>query len=364
MVKIENIFVFKTTKNYKISNRIAFCFAAICLLFTFAHAAFSQASDAKLTELRKQFALDYLKPASHFALANYYLEKNDKLTAFYILEYARRYRFPEKDFNAEFIKVFGDNSPEPSAQAKKAFEEGYRLLKLDKLDEAEASLVKAAKLAPKSAFVQGWVGRFFFKVRQNSAQALPYYYNAYFLDPHAYETEFVESRIQNITNSDADLRFAELKKAGQTLAAITTDENPLIVGKAIEEMAQKWNKDYSEALLKCLNSDETSVRWGAFATLYKNADSSFNETLTALLKDQDDRKRGLAAYALAERRKEKRFEILKKMLADKAELIRFDAVSALVMMNDEIAVEMLKEHLKTESSVRLRAMLAQNFQQK
>ena len=346
------------------NNRSIKFLVLVCSIFIFTNAAFAQNLDPKLFELQKQFAVNYLKPEAHFALAQYYLNKGDKLQAFFIMEYARRYRFPEKDFDAAFKKFFGDNSPEPADNAKDAFEEAYRLLKENKLDEAEKSFVKAANLAPKSAFIHGWVGRFFFKAKLNSAQALPYYFNAYFLDPHAYETEYVESRIRNISLADADLRFAELIKNGKSLAEISTDANPLIVVKAVGQMAKQWKKEYVKVLLECMSNDDSVVRWLAFTALYKNADASFDETLSALLNDIDLRKRGLAAYAVIERWQEKRFDILKKMLADDAELIRFDAMSALALQGGETGLEILKSHRKIETNTILKELIDRTLQPK
>jgi hypothetical protein len=339
------------------SHRIVKFFLLICSYFIFTNAAFSQTVDPKLVELRRQFAVNYLKPEAHFKLARYYLDKGDKLQAFFIMEYARRYRFSQKDFDAAFKNFFGDNSPEPSNEAKDAFEEAYRLLKENKMDEAERSFVKAAKLAPKSGFIQGWVGRFFYKAKANSAQALPFYFESYFLDPHAYETEYVESRIRNISLAAAEIQFTELIKSGKSLAEISADANPLIVSKAIEQMAKQWKKEYVKTLLEAMSNDDSLVRWMAFTAIYKNADASFDETLSGLLNDKDLRKRGLAAYAVVERWKDKRFEILKKMLADNAELIRFDALSALALQGGETGREILKAHQKLETNPRLKELI-------
>ncbi len=299
-IKKENPLI-KNQKYFRQNKHIIRFFVLICLYLIAINSAFSQNFDPKLSELRKQFAVNYLKPEAHFALAQYYINKDDKLQAFFILEYARRYRFSQKDFDTAFKKFFGENSAEPDGKAKEAFEEGYRLLKENKLDEAEQSFIKAAKLAPNSALIQTWVGRFFLKAKLNNAQALPYYFDAYFLDPHAYETEYVESRIRNISISDANVRFGELIKNGKSLTEISTDANPLIVGKAIEQMAKQWRKEYVKFLLECMNNDDSLVRWFAFTAIYKNADTSSDETLSALLNDKDLRKQGLAAYAVVDR---------------------------------------------------------------
>jgi tetratricopeptide (TPR) repeat protein len=342
------------TQNYFRRNKfIVKIFALFCLNLILINISFSQTTDPKLTELRNQFAVDYLKPEAHFALAQYYLKKDNKLQAFFIMEYARRGRFPQKDFDAAFKTSFGENSAEPSDKAKQAFEKGYEFLKVKKLDEAEQSFLAAAELAPKSAFIQSWVGRFFYKAKPNNVQALKYYLNAYFLDPHSYETEFVESRIRNIALADADARFTELLKNGKTLPEILTDANPLIVGKAVDQIAKQWKNEYVEPLLGSMTNDDSLVRWFSFVTVFKNAGASSDKIILTLSNAKDLRKRGLAAYGLIELQKEKSFDALKKMLTENAELIRFDALSALALQGGTAGLEILRAHRKVEKNPRL-----------
>lgn len=333
-----------------------FCLTAIV--------AYSQSSESNLTALRNQFAIKYLQPASHFALAKYYLQKGNKIQAFYILEYARRYRFSEKEFDQNYTIFFGAFQQIPSKIAQAEFKKGNELLKQNKPDEAETALVKAAKLAPESELIQSWVGRFFFKAKQDNAKALEYYFNAYFRYPHAYETEFVESRIRQITLQNAKIEFEGLQKQGKTLTEISENENPIIVGKALEEMSKNWKPEYFEPFLECMKNDDSFVRWSAFVVIYKNAGSKFEEILPKLLNDKDLRKRGLAAYSLIEYWKDKGFEILKKMLGEKVELIRFDATSALALEGAEKGLEILKSHQKSETNPYLISLISQALKKK
>jgi hypothetical protein len=312
--------------------------------------------------LRNQFAVNYLKPEAHFALAQYFLDKNDKIQAFYILEYARRYRFSTEEYDAAYVKFFGDFSAEPDVKAKEAFEKGYELLKTNKYDEAEQMLVKSANLAPKSFFIQAWVGRFFHKVRENNERALPYYFDAYFLYPHAYETEYVESRIRNITFADANDRFEELLKSGKSLPEISMNSNPLIVSIAVERMGKQWKKEYAKPVSEVMNIDESGVRWLAFTTLYKNAGESFDAILSGLLNEKDLRKKGFAAYPIAENPTQENLTILKIMLKDKAELIRFDALSALALSGGKTGLEILKAHRKIETNAILKQLIDRKLQ--
>jgi tetratricopeptide (TPR) repeat protein len=273
----------------------------------------AQERTPNLAELQRAYAMRYLEPEPHMALAKYYFDRDDRMLAFIMLEAARRGRFEEKVFNPAFYRAFDgfDNSkaaeerllaeygrkpdsldvidgladiyisredwfnakrflrtaiqkkpddyrftnglatalgregkkqeadqletdylrkfPNSAAsfairaerltetkpfEARLILAEGLKLFPTDgKLlfdlgivyqgedyQKAEEAFVKAAELSPKSELVQTWVGRFFFKVKPDMRRALGYYLNAYFLNPHAYETEFVESRIRKIAS--------------------------------------------------------------------------------------------------------------------------------------------------------------------
>jgi AraC-like DNA-binding protein len=84
-------------------------FAIFVVLFSLSLAAKAQRST--LDQLRHDLAMRYLEPAPHMALAKFYLDKGDRLQAFYILEAARRGRFEDAIFNRAFLNSFG-NSPD------------------------------------------------------------------------------------------------------------------------------------------------------------------------------------------------------------------------------------------------------------
>lgn len=314
-------------------------------------------TDPKLEGLREQFAINYFKPEAHFALAKYYLENGNQVQAFYILENARKTRFTKEVFDNSYKAFFGDNFAEPSAEAKEAFETAGRLAEEKNFAEAEAYFLKAGELGAKSFLINAWIGRFYFKAKSDSARALPYYFKSYFLYPHAYETEFVESRIRNIASANGQARFAELKKNGSSIGEITRDADPVVVALAVEQVLKQWRPEYLPIMLECMSNDDSEVRWGALTAISKNAGASLDQTLSALMADKDARKRGLAAYPIAEHWPDRRFEILKKMLADPAELIRFDAISALMMNGGPTGVEMAKEHRKNERSQWLKDLI-------
>lgn len=321
---------------------------------------FSQ--EPKLIELRNQFARRYLQPDAHFMLAKYYLDHGNFLQAFFIIEYARRYRFEEKDFDGAYVAFFGDPMPEPPDEAKAAFEAASKLVTQQKYDEAEIYFKKADKLYDKSFFINAWIGRFYYKTKSESSRALPFYFKAYFLYPHAYETEYAESRIRRISIDEAEGSFKELLTTGKPLPELIRSHNPLVVSMAIEEMTKKWRPEYLSAVLEAMSNDDSFVRWSAFVTLQKQAGPALDRIVDELLSDSDLRKRGLAAYSLVERPGQEKFEILRKMLDDPAELVRFDVVSALALKGGTTGNRILIEHGRVEKQPRLKALISKALQ--
>jgi len=319
------------------------------------------AQDSKLSALRKDFALRYMQPDAHFALAKYYIEKGDFVQAFFILEYARRYRFEEKDFDTEYFKFFGDPMPEPPDEAKDLFKRASDLASQQKYDDAEIYFQKAHTRYGKSFFINAWIGRFYYKAKADASKALPFYFNAYFLYPHAYETEFVESRIRAICGAQADGSYKSSVKNGKSLLELARDTNPIIVGMAVQEMAKNWNPEYLSVLIDVMDNDDSINRWGAFVTLNKLAGPELDRIVDTLSSGNDLRKRGLAAYAIVERKGVDKFELLKKMLADPAELVRFDAISALVLSGGATGKQILTKHERVERQPRLKDLIVKSL---
>jgi tetratricopeptide (TPR) repeat protein len=321
------------------------------------------AQEVKLAELRLDFAQRYLQPEAHFALAKYYVDHGNFLQAFFIIEYARKYRFEEKDFDKAYFAVFGDPMAEPPDEAKDAFEAATKLITEKKYDEAEAYFLKANKIYSKSFFINTWTGRFYNKVRNDSTKALPYYFKSYFLYPHAYETEYAEYRIRSISYPYAAESFNTALTSGKTLRELSHSDNPIVVGLAVGEMNKTCNADHVPALLDAMSNDDSLIRWGAFVTLKKCAGDSFRRIVSDMLVDPDLRKRGLAAYAIVEGDDDGRFRVLQKMLEDPAELIRFDVLSALILSGGARGRQMLKEHQSVEKQATLKTLIGTALQQ-
>jgi len=424
-----------------------------------------------LAQLQNDFAMRYLEPEPHMALAKYYLDHGDRREAFFVLEGARRGTLEEAVFDRAFQAAFGGFDTSKAAEEKlladlarnphsadiqfkladiyisrseygkaneillralKEYPEDFRFtaglsgvlslqgksdeadrmvndyarkypesangyaLRADKLHEtapqsvkqlleqglakypndgylnfklatvlqeagnldgAEAAFVKAAGLDPKSVDIQSWVGRFFFKVRKNSARALPYYLNAYFLSPHAYESEFVESRVRDIYFVQSHTDFEKQLNAKKPLIDLLKDQDPTVVEMTLEQMEKEWQPGYIDPVTALMGHEDQGVRWAAAQLLKKKVDSSFDAKLRTLLQDNDLRKRGLAAYIAVYRWKNGSFGSMDELLGKDAELVRFDAISALIMEGGESGRQHALAHAAKETNPVLKKLL-------
>jgi HEAT repeat protein len=202
------------------------------------------------------------------------------------------------------------------------------------------------------------VGRFFDKVKKDDRRAQHYYVNAYLLDPHAYETEFVESRIPKTNEVVSKADFEQQRKSGVPLTKILEDPNPVVVYRALEEMSAKWDPSYLKMLLNLMGHDDSGVRWFATEAIKEKVDRSFDETLKALLNDNDLRQRGLAAYIAVHLWKQESFGVMRAMLKEESQLLRFDAISALVMEGGAEGRAIVAEHLPRETHPTLKKLIA------
>src|SRR5437660_1290839 len=121
----------------------------------------SAAQDNELKRLRVDFAMRFLEPEPHMALAKYFFNHGDRLEAFYILEAARRSHLEEKVFNRAFQLAFRGFDYGPDAERSLLKElaanpqsetVNFKLADLyiarDELQKAKPYLVAASKIQP------------------------------------------------------------------------------------------------------------------------------------------------------------------------------------------------------------------------
>lgn len=99
------------------------------------------------------------------------------------------------------------------------------------------------------------------------------------------------------------------------------------------------------------------LRWEATQILKTRVDNSFDAQLKALLKDDDPRKRVLAAYIAVYRWKGDSFGILKNLLTEESQLVRFDAISALFMEGGPAGRKVALAHAAREPNATLKKLI-------
>lgn len=181
---------------------------------------------------------------------------------------------------------------------------------------------RAVQLGPRIEHIQGWVARFYLMRKIDLHRALDLYLNAYFLDPDFYDSEYAEERIQKIAPQVAE-SFMDKDNAPPELL-------PAIEDLVLRSAHQKWDAGSAQKVLKIMGSDDETNRATAMMLLAEHKDANLDQQISALLDDGDVRKRGMAGYLAVKWRPDQALPVMKKWLDDPAELVRFDAISALI----------------------------------
>ncbi|MCI0637987.1 MAG: tetratricopeptide repeat protein [Gemmataceae bacterium] len=306
-----------------------------------------------------------VKPEAHEnyeALAEVYRQEKDKKKAEEVVEgfftkypesveaYARRIAplmRKEPDKAKPLLEQALNKHPK---HAMFVFNMAVLLQDAGKLKEAEEMFVRAADLGKDSAHIQGWVGQFFLRARENEEKSLQYYLNVYFIDPHFYDTEHAEGRIRKLNLTLAVSIVEKAEKESKQLDALLKHENPVVASLALGKIGQSWNAKAREHVLDALGHDDPTIRMQAVGILMKNPDDILNKDVQALLGGDDLRKRGLACYLAVNLWKEKGIEAVRPMLQDKSQLVRHDAISALWRDGGKQGKQIVRDHSKREKN--------------
>ena len=222
---------------------------------------------------------------------------------------------------------------------------------------AGKAFARAAEAAPQSAHIQGWTGRFFLKVLRDSRQALDYYLSAYFLDPHFYDSEYAESRIRELAWNLAAEVVETIRGRPNAFAKMLQSHNPRVVGFGLEKLEEDWNEQATEDLFGLLGHDDVYVRWKSMETLRDRAPAVVLARLDNLLLEEDLRVRGLAAYLAMRLGSAGHKEVVKSMLRSDAQLVRYDAISALLMEGGAEGHALIRALREREGNPWLRRLL-------
>lgn len=217
-----------------------------------------------------------------------------------------------------------------------------------KLDLAEQYFVKAADLGKNSTIIQAYTAAFFRTKKHDNGTALKYYLNTYFLDPHAHFDGFAEAKISNLNYSNS-VNFVEKSiLAGKTLEYLLQDSNPTVVAIALSKIAGGWDSSKTDLFIQMMRHDDVLVRWSATQTLTAKEGRKLDTKVRNLLNEGDLRVRGLAAYMAVRLWKEESFPEMRKMLGEEAQVLKFDAISALLMEGGAPGRKIVSEHKSKE----------------
>jgi tetratricopeptide (TPR) repeat protein len=234
---------------------------------------------------------------------------------------------------------------------------GGMMQKENNLFEAEKYYVKGASYEKNNANIPAYVGKFYHRILKNPEKALDYYLRAYFIDPHAYDGEYAESRVRSLAWGVAENEVERKIKNNTTLELLAKNQNPVIAGMALTKIGEAWDKKYINVLMDLMGHDDPNNRAEAMELLKNNTGKEFDEQLKILLKDSDLRKRGLAAYIAVHHWKKESHELMQKWLNEDAQLIRFDAISALIIDGGVEGKKIVKSHRTKETNPWLKKLI-------
>jgi tetratricopeptide (TPR) repeat protein len=225
------------------------------------------------------------------------------------------------------------------------------------IDEAEACYVKAAELEKNAKPIQARAAIFFRVHRKDNQRAIKYYLNTYFLDPHAHFDGHAEAKVSSLNADIAEARVEAQLSSNMRAEALLTDPNPMVVLFALSKIAKTWDSTSPDLFIRMMRHDDVLVRWAAMQTIRAKVDASFDTRLRVLLQDPDLRVRGLAAYIAVSSWKEKSFPEIRRLLVDHSQLIRFDALSALLLYGGAQGKKIAQEHKVREPNETLRKLI-------
>lgn len=232
-----------------------------------------------------------------------------------------------------------------------------------KIDEAESHYVKAAGLNKNAEPIQARAAIFFRVQRRDNERAIKYYLNTYFLDPHAHFDGHAEAKVSSLNAEIAEAQVEKQLSNGTKAEALLTDPNPIVVLYALTKIAKVWDSTSADLFIRMMRHDDVLVRWAAMQKLRVKADAGLDARLKNLLQDPDLRVRGLAAYIAVSSWKRKSFPQMRRFLADESQLIRFDAVSALILYGGPEGRQVVQEHKAREPNATLLKLIDSPVQQ-
>jgi tetratricopeptide (TPR) repeat protein len=209
------------------------------------------------------------------------------------------------------------------------FDLGIVFERADDLAGTQREFDTAVRLGPSNVHIVGWVARFYFMRKIDLRHALELYLNAYFLDPEFYETEYAEDRIRKLA---PEVALAIMKKAASNELSPPDllPFQPAVEKVLLRAAEHNWNADFATGALKILGSQDEVNRATAMNLLITHRDPQTEKQILQLLNEPAICKRGMAGYVAVKWNPQYAIPIVKTWLNDPEELVRFDAISALL----------------------------------
>jgi HEAT repeat protein len=140
---------------------------------------------------------------------------------------------------------------------------------------------------------------------------------------------------------------------------------PVVEETLLNAAETDWSADSMDKVLKIMGSDDEENRWNAMRLAAGHLNEISDERLAQLLEDPDVRKRGMAGYLAVLRGHDKAVLLMKKWLEDPVELIRYDAISALMLYGDAADRKIVEEYIASgkEPNARLREDVSKGLAQ-
>jgi hypothetical protein len=226
----------------------------------------------------------------------------------------------------------------------------------NQMEEAGRLYEEAANASPDDEQIQGQAGRHFLRISGSQAKALHFYLNAYFLNPHFYDTEFAESRIKLLLQQHLNEAQDERRQGRRDIASLVADKDPNVVYFGIEMAQIDWRPEYVDLLIPLLGHDSDAVRNRSAIVLAEFLDRSYEDKLRALLDSPDLRIRSASAYIAVHLLREESIAALRPFLSDPAELVQYTGTSAL-LRTGRPGCTVLDEYRKGNIHPRIRALL-------
>lgn len=241
------------------------------------------------------------------------------------------------------------------------FNLGIVLERANDLPGTQREFDTAVRLGPKIPHIVGWVARFYFMRKIDLQHALDLYLSVYFLDPEFYETEYAEDRIRKLAPQVVLQIMEQAEQQSGRVGPVLLTLKPAVEKVLLRGAPQQnWDAQASERMMLLMGSEDEVNRATAMQLVVEHPNPDAEKQVFLLLDDPDVLKRGMAGFVAMKWNTGRALPIVKKWLDDPAELVRFDALSALMEAGGSEGHKVVEEYARSgkEQNANLRNMIS------